>query len=137
MSGVLVDTSLLVLVFRDRTQGNAERLIAEIGDQDIVLSRIVAAELLAGAKDEAEWMRIEGFVLSKTVLEVDASAWTEAARLYFDARRGGKTIRKLADCCIAHLAISHGVTLLHNDRDFETIATFRPLKQIRFDLSKA
>ncbi|MGZ4694199.1 MAG: PIN domain-containing protein [Acidimicrobiales bacterium] len=34
----------------------------------------------------------------------------------------GSTIRKLDDFLIAAVAIRHGVPLLHEDRDFETIA---------------
>lgn len=137
MTAVLIDTSVLVLVFRDATHSNAERLISEIGDQDIILSSLVAAELLAGSKDDAEWERLHAFIASKAVVEADAATWTEAARIYFDARRVGKTIRKLADCCIAQQAIANDIVLIHNDRDFETIATVRPLKQVRLELSKA
>ena len=46
----------------------------------------------------------------------------KAARLYFDLRRRGRTVHSPIDCCIAQLAIDHGVLLLHRDRDFTTIA---------------
>jgi hypothetical protein len=35
------------------------------------------------------------------------------------------------------MAMEQDLTLLHNDRDFETIATVRPLKQQRVQLASA
>ena len=45
-----------------------------------------------------------------------------AAKLYFDLRKKGVTIRKSADCLIAQVAIENDVLLVHNDSDFELIA---------------
>jgi hypothetical protein len=39
------------------------------------------------------------------------------------------------DCCIAQIALDHAIVLLHRDRDFETIATIRPLRQARLTWS--
>ncbi len=52
--------------------------------------------------------------------------------LYFDLRRRGLTVRSVIDCCIAEVALRHEVTLIHNDRDFATIAKLRALKHIGF-----
>ena len=65
---------------------------------------------------------------------MSAQTWIDASRIYFDLRRTGKTIRSSLDCCIAQLAIENKCTLLHNDRDFETIATVRSMKHTRLDL---
>ena len=53
--------------------------------------------------------------------------WRDAARIHFDLRRRGRTVRSAIDCCIAQLAIENNLRLLHRDRDFETIAEIRPL----------
>jgi predicted nucleic acid-binding protein len=45
-------------------------------------------------------------------------------------RQRGKTVRSPIDCCIAQVAIDHDTLLLHRDRDFETIAEIRPLRQM-------
>ena len=94
-------------------------------------------ELLAGAKDKTEWRRIEGYLSkSTTIFEVLPETWTEAARIFFDLRRKGLTVRKLADCCIAQSAMERDIQLLHNDGDFEMIATARPLKQLGLKLAR-
>jgi predicted nucleic acid-binding protein len=69
------------------------------------------------------------------MLDPTTQSWNGAARIYFDLRRTGRTIRKIIDCCIAQIPIEHDLTLLHNDRDFETIATVRPLKHLRVQLT--
>ena len=38
---------------------------------------------------------------------------------------------------VAVVALEHDLTLLHNDRDFETIATVRPLKHQRVQLASS
>ncbi len=45
----------------------------------------------------------------------------------------GWHLRSAIDCCIAQAAIDHDVLLVHRDRDIETIAENRPLRQARMD----
>ncbi|SRR5258705_13912145 len=134
---VLVDTSVLVHVLRDRSGVSADSLLAEIGDDDLVIIDPVGGELLAGAKNEREWEHIERFIATCLKVEARASAWSDAARMYFDLRRGGKTVRKLLDCYIAQIALDHDLTLIHDDRDFAVISEARNLKHSRLELSKS
>ena len=105
---VLPDTSISVDVFRDRTGVTADSLFAEIGEDQIVTTRVVELELLAGAKNEHEWASLQNYVESLPMLEHKSEFWQAAARMFFDL---------------------HGALLIHNDRDFERIATVYPLKQ--------
>ena len=66
---------------------------------------------------------------------MSVDGWTVAARVYFELRQRGLTVRSTLDCCIGVVALEHDLTLLHNDRDYETIAMVRPLKQRRVQLS--
>ena len=53
-------------------------------------------------------------------------SYREAARMYFDCRRAGVTIRSSMNCLIARVTIEHGLALLHDDRDFEKMAEVIP-----------
>ena len=128
---VLVDTSIWVALFRDRTGEEKSRLEAWTGDGDIVLTRFNQLELLQGSKDEREWKLLAGYLDVQEYIETTADTWPDAARIYFDLRRRGKTVRSPVDCCIAQLAIESDALLIHRDFDFETIATIRPLKQLK------
>ena len=86
-------------------------------------------ELLQGARDEHEWRRLAAYLDTQEYLEPAAVTWKEAARLFFDLRRQGLTIRSPMDRRIAQVALEHRELVLHRDRDFETIARIRPLQQ--------
>ena len=62
------------------------------------------------------------------------SIWENSARLYFELRRKGITIRSNIDCAIAIMAIENNLTLYHCDRDFEEIAKHTVLKQKKLNL---
>jgi predicted nucleic acid-binding protein len=49
-----------------------------------------------------------------------------AAELYRRCRNAGVTVRKSIDCLIAMTAIRYGVAVLHDDSDFELIASVVP-----------
>jgi predicted nucleic acid-binding protein len=134
---MLIDTSILGHVLRDQTGGNADRLLAIIGGEDFALTRMIEIELLAGAKDERDWLALTDYIRSKPMIELRPDTWAQAGRIYFELRRNGRTVRKLLDCCIAQVAIENGLVLVHDDRDFDEIATIRPLTHQRVDLTKA
>jgi predicted nucleic acid-binding protein len=89
-------------------------------------------ELLQGARDEKEWLKLSDYLADQDYLEMEDDGWSSAARLFYDLRRQGLTVRSVIDCCIAGVALGHGVTLLHSDRDFVAIGKLRALKHFQF-----
>ncbi|MDX2289540.1 MAG: PIN domain-containing protein [Hyphomicrobiaceae bacterium] len=130
----ILDTSLLIPLVRSKGNGYASRLAAAISDMDVFLTSVSEVKLLQGTRDEVEWNLILGVLARQDILHPAPSAWRLAARAYFDLRRQGKTVRSILDCLVAEIAIERGMPLLHLDRDFETIATVRPLKQRRLEI---
>lgn len=128
---VLVDTSVWVEIFRDRSGRTRTALTQALAGDDVALSRFTELELLQGSRDEREWELLRSYLDSQEYLDMSPSSWGEAARVYFDLRRTGRTVRSPIDCCIAQLALDHDVLLLHRDRDFEVVAEIRPLRQLR------
>jgi predicted nucleic acid-binding protein len=128
---ILVDTSVWIDVLRDRTGRRTAALEAALDGEETVLSRFHQLELLQGALDELEWSLLREYLEMQQYLECSLTSWADAARIFFDLRRRGKTVRSPIDCCIAQLAIEHDVLLLHRDRDFEVIAEVTPLSQKR------
>lgn len=128
---VIVDTSVWVDVLRDGTGRERDAMVAAIGDDELVLTRFTQLELLQGARDEREWGLLHESLETQTFAESQSATWPDAARIYFDLRRTGRTVRSPIDCCIAQIAIDHGALLLHRDRDFEEISSIRPLRQTR------
>ena len=52
----------------------------------------------------------------------------EAVQLYRSARSAGLTVRSGTDCLIAACAIRHNLTVLHHDRDFDSLAEISTLQ---------
>jgi predicted nucleic acid-binding protein len=127
---MLIDTSVLVAMFRDRSGGVAGTLRELLEDRDYYLTRFAQMELLQGARDEKEWLKLEDYLADQDYLEMEEEGWANAARLYFDLRRKGLTVRSVIDCCIAEIAMRHDITLVHNDRDFASIAKLRALSHV-------
>ena len=123
---VLVDTSVWIDVFRDPSQGRRRVLNRVVQDREIVLTRFVQLELLQGCRDEGEWALLGEYLSAQDYIEMGPETWTQAARIYFELRRQGLTVRSPIDCCIAQLALGHAIPLLHRDRDFEVIGRVRP-----------
>ena len=131
---ILVDTSVWIEIFRDKTGNIVKAFQKTIGAENYVLSRFNQLELLQGAKDQKEWELLEDYLSTQYYLEASKDTWPEAARIYFELRRKGFTISSPVDCCIAQIALERGAFLLHRDKDFEKISRIRPLEQGRFKL---
>ncbi|NHC36329.1 type II toxin-antitoxin system VapC family toxin [Scytonema millei] len=132
---LLIDTSVWVSVFRDKTGLVRQQLQSIICDRDVILTRFHQLELLQGCRDDREWRLLQSYLQTQDYVELGSESWQAAARIYFELRRQGLTVRSLIDCCIAQLALEYGLTLIHRDRDFEVISSVRPLRQIRFQLT--
>ena len=115
----LIDTSVWISIFRDRTGSARASLQTLLGDEMIYLSRFTQMELLQGSQDDREWTLLHTYLQDQDYLEHTDELWVDAARIYYDLRRKGLTVRSTIDCCIAQLAIAYQLTLVHNDRDFD------------------
>lgn len=125
---------MLVALFRGRRTPAADRLRAVVREgQAFAIPFVCFQEVLQGAKDEAEWRRLKTTLETQELVgpEDAARAHLEAARIFFDCRRKGLTVRTSVDCLIAQLALERGDFLLHDDDDFEAIAKVRPLNTLR------
>ncbi len=133
----LIDTSALIHVLRDKTGLVGARYDGIISTQLVRLSQVTAFELLKGARDEREWGRLAQLLEGQNIVDATAEHWTAAARVVFDLRREGTTLKNPIDALIAQAALAHDLTVLHDDQDFEFIASVRPLKLYRFSLQES
>jgi predicted nucleic acid-binding protein len=127
---ILVDTSVLVDFLRGRDTAATvvlERLLRD--EAPVALSPIIVQEVLQGAADAREWRRLERYLDTQDLLVPRDPRATHiaAARIYFDCRRRGITLRSTIDCLVAQIALEHDAALLHHDRDYLAIARVRPL----------
>ena len=124
---ILIDTSAWVEFLRDTGSPVCARVDALL-DADIATCHPIRMELLAGARDEQHLNDLRRLLARATLIPTDPIDFETAAALYRTCRRGGETVRKLIDCLIAAHALSNGVTMLHDDHDFDVLARHTALR---------
>jgi predicted nucleic acid-binding protein len=128
---IVVDTSILVDFFRERPTGGAAALDRLESDAiPFSIPVVCCQELLAGARNTQEWDLLSAYLETQNLLW-PTDPWrthSEAARIMFDCRARGITLRSSVDCLIAQLTLENDGALLHSDKDFDRIAKVRPLR---------
>lgn len=96
--------------------------------QTVWMPAVVLQELLQGARNPAQFTRLESQLdRLPTLDELAARALTrDAALLYARCRWQGFTVRSPNKCVVAACAIASGLAVLAQDRDFEAIAHLEP-----------
>lgn len=129
----LIDTSAWVEFFR-KTGSPANELVRRlIADRErICITEPIGMEILAGATDAAELMKLEHLVEGLPLLKVQARTdYRDAAMLYRTVRGKGFTVRKMIDCLIATVALRKDAILVHRDADFDVIKKAVPTLKVR------
>ena len=108
------------------TENDATRLFAHISRRGYPfgITGVILQEVLQGAASQTKFDYLSDYLGSQTFYHPrdPVGTYREAARMYFDCRRAGITIRSAIDCLIARVAIEHDLVLLHDDKDFEKLA---------------
>jgi predicted nucleic acid-binding protein len=127
---LLIDTSVWINLFRDKSGVVKTRLQNYLGNKSYSLPVFTQMELLQGCKNETEWQKLNQYLAVQSyIIPNYETIWVETARLYFELRRKGITVRSNIDCAIAICAIQDNLTLYHCEGDFEQIARVTTLKQ--------
>lgn len=124
---ILLDTSAWIKFLRN-TGSPVCHLVEELLAGEIAICDPVKMEVLAGARDEAELLRLRRLLARASFMPTHVTDYEDAAALYRHCRRQGETVRKLMDCLIVAIAISAGVPILHNDADFDVLARHTELR---------
>lgn len=129
---IVVDTSAWVELLRGTGSPVHRRLGAALrAREDVCVTEVVVAEILAGARNERQADELRNTLLGFTLLPLKGlEGFERAAALYRSCRAAGETLRSIADCLVAAPAIEAGIPVLHADRDFATLARHTPLEVV-------
>jgi hypothetical protein len=125
----MVDSSVWIAHLRGTNSAAVRRLTSALSKREpIGLPDIVLMEVLRGARDAQTFLRLErAFLTLPRFVPADPRQLARnAAHLYARCRWAGFTPRSGNDCLIACCAIEAGEPLLHEDRDFRSIAEVEP-----------
>lgn len=125
---ILIDSSVWIDYLRDVDSPAVTKLWNLLSDDSkVATTGVIVGEVLSGQKSERLYKGMlrdmEGLI---SLPADDPTDYIAAAEIYRNCRAKGLTVRGLTDCLIAAIAIRTGATLLHSDRDFETIEKANP-----------
>jgi predicted nucleic acid-binding protein len=119
---ILVDTSVLIGYLRGHV-GPKIALFEQVLERKIPfgISVFTYLEVLQGAKDENEWNVLRDYLGTQQIyyLKQENESYEQAARLFFDLRRKGITVRSTIDLLIMVTALEQSLSLLHDDQDYD------------------
>ena len=101
-------------------------------EQTVWMPAVVLQELLQGARNPAQFTRLEAQLERLPGLDSVSprDLARDAAMLYARCRWQGFTVRSPNDCVVAACAIAAGLPVLAQDRDFESLARVEPALQL-------
>lgn len=131
---VLVDSSVWIGVFRRRSPTALETIV---DFDEIVTCLPVVQEVLQGFQDPRAFAIAREAMHALPIVDspMPQATFDHAVDLYRAARRAGLMVRSGVDCLIAACAIRHHLEVLHDDRDFDTLAGVSSLQVRRLKKS--
>lgn len=120
---ILIDASVWIEFFRGSDSTHRRTLHRLIEDEeDLCITEIILTEVLQGIKNDREFQAVKDYLLEFPIYKSkDIETYLNAAQIYRDCRRRGKTIRKTVDCIIATICLENNLVLFHKDSDFDLI----------------
>ncbi|MCW2920703.1 MAG: PilT protein domain protein [Thermoleophilia bacterium] len=128
---VVADTSAWVASMNG---DDADWLGTKLEDNEYVFATdVVCAELLAARRSRRQHRLVARLATHRRIINLGGMPdMRRAAECMRTSSEAGRTVRSMADCLIAAVCIREHVPLLHNDRDFDTLAELTSLQAIRF-----
>ncbi len=117
---IVVDSSVWIANLRDTDTKAVRRLRTFHDDDQIIVGDIILLEVLQGARDDLQAIRLERRLRRFDVVTMlDDALAVRAAGNYRQLRSRGITVRKTVDMIIGTFCIERDHRLLHDDRDFD------------------
>lgn len=119
----LVDSSVWIDYFNGRVNRQTDLLDRMLETEPVLTGDLILAEVLQGFRDEKDFVKARDLLLNLPYMDMlGRSAAIRAAENYRLMRKKGVTIRKTIDVLIASFCVANGISLLHNDANFDIMA---------------
>ncbi len=126
---ILVDTSVWIDYFNGNPTWQTDLLEHYLSDEPIVMGDLILTEILQGFRSDKDYKTAKSFLNALPFRQMGGyHVAIQSAQNYRKLRKAGITVRKTIDVIIATFCVLEGLTLLHDDRDFEPMAAHFPLK---------
>lgn len=124
MAVVVADTSAFVELLAGRP---APVLVAALSRDEVVLSPIVLAELVSGARSRRDRVLLEGRLARLALFDATRDHWVRVGELRGACARRGLTVTTL-DAHVAQCALDLDGELVARDKVFDAVARLTKLR---------
>jgi len=126
---ILVDSSVWIDYFNGNPTWQTDLLDNYLSNVPIIMGDLILTEVLQGFKSDKDFGTAKSFLSALPFRQMGGyNVAIQSAKNYRRLRKSGITVRKTIDVIIATFCIVERLTLLHDDRDFDPIASHFPLK---------
>ena len=126
---ILVNSSVWIDYFNGKRSWQTDLLDHMLSNVPIIMGDLILTEVLQGFKSDKDYKAAKNYLSELPFRQMGGyNVAVQSAQNYRKLRKIGVTVRKTIDIIIATFCIIEGLTLLHDDRDFDPIASHFPLK---------
>jgi predicted nucleic acid-binding protein len=126
---ILVDSSVWIDYFKGKRSWQTDLFDHMLSNVPIIMGDLILTEVLQGFKSDKDYETAKNYLDELPFRQMGGyNVAIQSAQNYRQLRKVGVTVRKTIDIIIATFCIIEGLPLLHDDSDFDPIASHFPLK---------
>jgi len=126
---ILVDSSVWINYFNGIPTWQTDLLDNYLSNVPVIIGDLILAEVLQGFRSNNDYETAKDFLSALPFRQIGGySVAIQSAQNCRVLRKFGVTVRKTIDIIIATFCIMEGLTLLHDDRDFDPMVSPFSLK---------
>lgn len=118
---VLVDTSVWIAFFRDKSSSAAQALDTLLEEGAVCICGLIEAELIPGIKQDHR-ERVQALMAGIPRIEIPADIWPDVVKVQENALARGLGPFSIPDLLLASLAIRNNLSVFSLDRHFEALS---------------
>ena len=121
---MLVDSSVWINYFNGISTWQTDLLDHYLSNTPVIIGDLILTEVLQGFLSDTDFETARNFLSALLFRQIGGyNVAIQSAQNYRTLRKAGVTVRKSIDIIITTFCIIEGLTLLHDDRDFDPIVT--------------
>ena len=128
---ILVDSSVWINYFNGISTWQTDLLDHYLSNVPVIIGDLILTEVLQGFRTHNDFETAKDFLSVLLFRQIGGyNVAIQSAQNYRALRKAGVTVRKTIDIIIATFCIIEGLTLLHDDRDFDPMVSHFSLKTL-------